>query len=120
MAMLRRKTLQTNLHSRVRIKDSARNVRAWLSLLGALYAAILFAGLIAPYAPNEQNRNLPFASPPRLHFVDTSGRAHVRPFMYRLVRRSGSPGSFDEYEEDRSRRYPVHLLVRGAHYRIAG
>src|SRR6266496_2263716 len=80
-------TVQTNLHSALRTKDAARNVRVWLSLLGSLYTAILFAGLIAPYAPNEQNRNLPFVSPTRLHFVDTSGRGHVRPFVYRLVRR---------------------------------
>lgn len=99
------------------MKGAARKIRGWLSLLGLLYASVLFAGLIAPYAPNEQNRTTPFAPPTRLHFIETTGQLHVRPFVYRLVRR---PGTFDEYDEDRSRRYPVRLLTQGAPYTIAG
>ena len=69
-----------------------RHVRAYLSLLVALYASVLLAGPIAPYDPHEQNRNAPFAPPTRLHFVDADGRFHMRPFVYRLV---GRPGRFD-------------------------
>ena len=83
----------------------------------ALYAAVLLAGLIAPYEPNEQSRDVPFAPPTRLHFVDATGRLHLRPFVYRLV---GRPGRFDEYDEDYRDRYPVRVLARGAPYRIAG
>jgi peptide/nickel transport system permease protein len=99
------------------MNGAGRNVRACLSLLAVLYASVLLAGLIAPYEPNEQTRSVPFAPPTRLHFVDAAGRLHLRPFVYRLV---GRPGSFDEYDEDRSDRYPVQVLVRGAPYRIAG
>jgi len=38
----------------------------------------------------------PYAPPMRLHFVDATGRAHLRPFFYALSPRAGS---FDEYEE---------------------
>src|SRR5713101_1248169 len=96
---------------------TARHLRAWLSLLAILYATVVLAGLVAPYPPNEQNRNLPFAPPVRLHFVETTGRLHLRPFVYRLVSR---PGTIDEYDEDRTDRYPVRFIVRGAPYRIAG
>jgi len=95
----------------------ARHVRAWLGVLGVLYASVLLAGLVTPYAPNEQNRNVPFAPPTRLHFTETTGQLHLRPFVYRLKSR---PGNFDEYDEDRSRRYPVRFLTRGARYTIAG
>jgi len=87
-----------------------------MGLLGLLYASVLLAGFIVPYAPDEQNRTVPFAPPTRLHFIDTTGQLHVRPFVYPLVRRQGA---FDEFDEDRSRRYPVRFLVQGAPYTIA-
>ena len=96
---------------------ASRHVRAWVTLLGILYAAIFLAGFIAPYAPNEQNRSAPFTAPTRVHFVDDTGEFHRRPFVYRLVSR---PGTFDEYDEDRSRPYPVRFLVQGSPYTIAG
>src|SRR5207245_5446458 len=46
-----------------------------------------------------------------------TGRVHLRPFMYPLVSR---PGDFGAYAEDRTAPYPVHFLVGGAPYRIAG
>jgi len=92
-------------------------VRRRVILLGMLYGAVLCAGFIAPYAPNEQNRDAPFAAPSRIHFVDETRAFHLRPFVYALV---GRPGRFNEYEEDRSRRYPLKFLTPGARYTIAG
>ena len=99
------------------MSEASQRVRACVTLLIALYASVLLAGLIAPYEPNEQSRAVPVAPPTRLHFVDATGRLHLRPFVYRLV---GRPGRFDEYDEDYRDRYPVRVLVRGAPYRIAG
>jgi len=96
---------------------AARRVRLSLGLLAILYAAVLFAGVIAPYAPDAQKRTVPFAPPTRLHFIESTGRMHLRPFIYPLVSR---PGQFGVYDEDRTDRYPVRFLVRGAPYRIAG
>jgi peptide/nickel transport system permease protein len=99
------------------MNGAARHVRAWFGLLVLLYGAVLLAGVISPYAPNEQNRNASFAPPTRLHFIDTTGQLHVRPFVYRLVDRADRVG---EYDEDRTRRYPVRFLIQGAPYTIAG
>ena len=96
---------------------AARPVRVYVALLGAVYAAVLLAGPIAPYAPGEQHRDAPFAPPTRLHLGGLTGRVHQRPFVYRVVDR---PGRVGEYDEDRSQRYPVRFLVRGAPYTIAG
>jgi len=82
-----------------------------LLVLGAVHLAAIGAGFLAPYAPTEQNRSLPYAPPTRLRFVDAEGRLHLRPFVYRLVEREGAGGVYDE---DTSRPWPVRLFVRGA------
>jgi peptide/nickel transport system permease protein len=76
--------------------------------LAALHLAALFAGFLAPYAPTEQNRATPYAPPTRLHFVDESGRLHLRPFVYV----SEEEGVTGRYHEDRSRPFPLRFLVR--------
>ena len=95
----------------------SRPVRVWVTLLVLLNTSVLFAGFIAPYAANEQNRELPFAAPTRLHFVDPGGLVHLRPFVYRVVNKAGS---LDEYEEDRSQPYPIRFLIPGAPYTVGG
>jgi peptide/nickel transport system permease protein len=75
---------------------------------------MLLAGLIAPYDYAVQNRDFSFAPPTRVHFVDTKGKFHLRPFVYAVHDRSA------EYVEERKQMYPVRFLVRGAEYKIAG
>ena len=93
-----------------------RSGRLVLVLLGLVYLSTVFAGFLAPDDPATQNRDLSFAPPTRVHFVDATGRLHLRPFVYGLAR----SGDFEEYAEDRSRVYPVRFFVRGAPYRLAG
>jgi len=93
-----------------------RSCRLVLGLLGLVYLSTVFAGFLAPDDPATQNRDLSFAPPTRLHFVDGTSRLHVRPFVYGLAR----SGDSEEYAEDRSRIYPVRFFVRGAPYRVAG
>ena len=94
-----------------------RRDRVVRGLLGVVYASTLAAGFLAPHDPATQNRDLSFAPPTRLHFVDPAGRLHLRPFVYGLARPGGT---VEAYAEDRSRIYPVRFFVRGAPYRIAG
>src|SRR2546428_678336 len=84
-----------------------------LLALVLLHVIVIFAGFIAPYDPGVQNRELPYAPPTRLHFVDASG-FHLRPFVY------ASMLVVDSYQEDRTHEYPVHLFVRGDDYQILG
>ena len=97
-------------------RDRGRSGRLVLGLLGLVYLSTVFAGFLAPDDPATQNRDLSFAPPTRLHFVDGTSRLHVRPFVYGLARSGDSEG----YAEDRSRIYPVRFVVRGAPYRVAG
>lgn len=90
-----------------------RRIRLLICLLAALHAVVLFAGFFAPYDAREQDRDLPYAPPTRLHFVGASG-FHLRPFVY-------APNSNDDgYGEDRSREYPVHFFVKGNSYPVLG
>jgi peptide/nickel transport system permease protein len=84
-------------------------------MLVGLHLLVLAAGFAAPYDPVEQARALPFAPPTRLHFVDVNGQFHLRPFVYAMV---AGPGTFDEYAEDRSQRFPVRFFVSGSTYQL--
>jgi peptide/nickel transport system permease protein len=79
--------------------------------LTLVHAAALFAPLLAPYAPGEQNRTMPYAPPTAVHFLDAEGRLALRPFVYALDETAADAG---RYEEDRSRPYPLRLFVRDA------
>lgn len=93
-------------------------MRTWIpSALGLIYLCAALAGFLAPENPTSQHRDFPFAPPTRLHFVDVSGRFHVRPFVRPSMLRENS---IDEYQEDESREYPVRFFVRGAPYRLLG
>ena len=76
-----------------------------------LHCGILFAGFFAPYFPGEQHRQYAYAPPTRLHFTDSQGHFHTRPFVYRSI---SVEGDGFQYKEDRSSEYPVRFLTRGA------
>src|SRR5256714_10440887 len=80
-----------------------------ITFLLLLQSAIVFAGFVAPYDPALQNRDLPFAPPTRIHFVDARGQWHLRPFIYRWA---ALPQSIYEYQESRQREYPIYFFVR--------
>jgi peptide/nickel transport system permease protein len=91
--------------------------RALLLALVASHGAVLLAGFFAPYDFAQQHRELPFAPPSRIHFVDARGHIHLRPFVCALEDR---PGSFGEYLENPDYCFPVQVLVRGASYELFG
>src|SRR6516165_8148667 len=94
---------------------SARLLRT-LVLLSAIHILVLGAGFFGPYDPDVQDRELPFAPPTRLHWVDAGGRFHFRPFVcpYALT------GRFGVYKADLRQTFPVHFFVRSAERRPPG
>lgn len=85
--------------------------------LGLLHVAVFAAGFLSPYDVAEQNRELPFAPPTRIHFVDDRGAFHLRPFIYLLVE---DPTQFGVYHEDKQKRFPIRFLVPGTQYKLTG
>jgi peptide/nickel transport system permease protein len=83
------------------------------SVLALLHLVLLFAGFLAPYNPATQDRDLPYAPPTHLHFKDFNGW-HLRPFVYAWTQGS------DDYIEEQSQTYPVHLFVKSSNYKFLG
>ncbi len=88
----------------------SRQQRIWaaITLLGIVHGAILFAGYLVPYDPSAQDREYPFAPPTRLHFVDSRGRFHLRPFVYRIARH---PEASDRYKEDTAETFSLSFFA---------
>jgi peptide/nickel transport system permease protein len=79
-----------------------------------VHVAIVLAGFIAPYDYAAQYREYPFVAPVRVHFFDTQGHFHFRPFIYWLHYRS----SEDSHPSEQI--YPIKFLAPGPEYRMAG
>ena len=58
-----------------------------------------------------------FCPPQRIHFF-ADGRLHLRPFVYPLAETRDPVILRRTYTEDRSRRLPLRLLVRGDEYEL--
>lgn len=94
------------------MRNKAR-LRLLILLLVALHLLVVFAGFVAPYDAEEQDRNSPYAAPGKPHFVGESG-FRIRPFVY------ASACDFDGCREDRTREYPLRFFVTGSSYTILG
>ncbi len=88
-----------------------------IAVLAVSHGLVLLAGFAAPYNPAAQDRELPFAPPTRIHFLDKQGKLHPRPFVYRW---KASPESDAGYREDASVVYPIRLLAPGPQYALIG
>jgi peptide/nickel transport system permease protein len=85
-----------------------------------LYLVALFAEFIAPYSPETYSANYTYLPPTRLHFRDSEGRWHLRPFVYG-VKQTVEPVALRRvFTEDRSRMYPLYFFVRGEPYKLWG
>jgi peptide/nickel transport system permease protein len=89
---------------------------AMIALL-VFHALVFFAGFVAPYDYSAQNRDVTFAPPVHIHFIDTRGKFHARPFVYGVKTETATPGS---YELDTERVYPLEFFAQGPKYKIAG
>jgi peptide/nickel transport system permease protein len=91
-------------------------LQAALLVLACIHAVILFAGFVAPYDFATQFRAHSFAPPAQLHFIDRSGTFHWLPFIYAEPDFSYSNAGSHEQGSV----YPIHFLVSGAPYKLAG
>ena len=78
-----------------------RNKTLWVSAfaLVLLQIPVIGASFFAPYDPTAQNRDVPSSPPTSIHFVDSRGRFHFRPFVCRWVDDSGSSGAQGGHED---------------------
>jgi peptide/nickel transport system permease protein len=77
------------------------------ALLAVSHGLLLLAGFFAPYDPTSQDRELPFAPPARVHFVDRDHKLHLLPFVYRW---SADTSGRRAYHEDQQIIYPLRFF----------
>lgn len=90
---------------------------AGVIIIVKLYLIAIFAEFIAPYDYREQTRNEPSAPASSIHFVDSDGSFHLRPFIYS---RKLADARNLRYEENTSQSYPLSFFVRGNTYNLLG
>ncbi|MBF0619111.1 MAG: ABC transporter permease [Candidatus Omnitrophica bacterium] len=97
------------------------NTNRWamisLWVLGLLYAAALFADILAPYSIRDEARDYSYCPPSAVHVM--YGGKFAGPFVY------GTRLTFNEYHariyiEDRGVRYPVRFWIKAEPYRFLG
>jgi peptide/nickel transport system permease protein len=98
-----------------------RNKKLWLSAapLVAVHVLVLGAVFFAPYDPAEQHRDVPFAPPVRLHFVDSQRSWRLRPYVCSWADQTSGIGA-PRYVEDCSRTSRLRFLVRARSIGSAG
>ncbi|UCC94511.1 MAG: ABC transporter permease [Candidatus Omnitrophota bacterium] len=89
-----------------------------LWVLFALYFSAIFAGFLAPYHYDNEDRSLSYAPPTKIHFFDENNRL-TRPYVYR------TEFSFDEfynriYVEDTKQKHFVRFFAKGDKYKLLG
>ena len=72
---------------------------------------------LAPNPPDEQNLSNFYAPPTRIHFVDATGKVHLRPFVYRYELTDPLEGSYVERTETP---YPLEFFAEGWSYELFG
>ncbi|MGH9339143.1 MAG: ABC transporter permease [Acidobacteriota bacterium] len=83
--------------------------------LAVLYLMALGAPFISPYSHKEQFRDFFYAPPTSVHFRDTEGNWHTRPFIYEYEMEGPAPS----YRQT-SRPLPVYFFVEGTPYQWLG
>jgi len=107
--------------ARLMWKRFKRNRIAYAALctLAVMYLVMVFADFVAPYTLESRYARYRLAPPTNLYLFE--GATLRRPFTYALKKPYMDRESFKRvYEEDRSKRYPIRVLVRGQRYKLLG
>jgi peptide/nickel transport system permease protein len=88
--------------------------------LSVFYLFALFSEFFAVEDPFKRHQEYIYAPPQKLHFFDENGKFHLRPFVYGLKRELDMKSLRRIYTEDKSKKYPLYLFVRGDPYKMWG
>lgn len=80
----------------------------------------IFADFFAPYPLNYTNARDAFIPPTNIHFVDSEGNFHLRPFVY-VQEVTVDPRTFvPTWVENTDQIYPIQFFVEGWEYELFG
>jgi peptide/nickel transport system permease protein len=88
-------------------------------LLASYISFVLIPEFISPYAL-QHTSDYAEARPTKIHFVDSEGNFHARPFVYGMEQTLDFKTRARTYAEDTTRIYPIYFFVRGDPYKLFG
>ncbi|HEC62624.1 MAG TPA: ABC transporter permease [bacterium] len=85
-----------------------------------MYISIIFAEFFAPYDKTTSNMDYLSAPPSRIRIIDSQGRFHIRPFVYRRTAARDPKTLRFVYTDDVSKKDFIKLFVHGDEYQLFG
>jgi peptide/nickel transport system permease protein len=80
-------------------------------VLLVVYLVCAFAEFFAPYLPEESSAYV-YLPPQRVHFFDTEGNFHLRPFVYGLIKEVDLESLQVVYTENLAESYSIRFFVQ--------
>ena len=102
-----------------RFKKSKPAIIGGLMLLMLVILAF-FSDFFSPTDPLKLDMPASFTPPQRVHFVDSEGKFHLRPFTYLQVVELDPTTFAPQWTEDQSQRYHLRFFVRSWEYKLLG
>ncbi len=98
--------------------------RSKIAIVGGLMVIMLLilavcADFFAASDPVRLNMRNGYIPPHKVHFVDSNGGFHLRPFIYQW-RQELDANMFPHWVEDTSQTYPIYFFVRSWKYKFLG
>jgi peptide/nickel transport system permease protein len=91
-----------------------------ISVLSILVILALLAEFISPESPTKRNSRYLSGSPMGVHFFDSEGNFHVRPFVYSRITKRDPVTLRKLALVDESKQWPVIFFTRGDKYKFWG
>ncbi len=86
--------------------------------LAIMYMVAIFCEFFSTMDPAERYTEFIYAPPQKIHFVDTEGKFHLRPFVYAYKKEVDMETLRRLYTEDTSKIYPISFFFHGPTYRM--
>jgi peptide/nickel transport system permease protein len=89
-------------------------------MIVTLLILAIFSDFFAPNDPRKSEFKLSNTPPQRVHFFDTEGKFHIRPFVYNMMVDLDPVTFAPIWKEDTSTQYPIRFFLRSWEYKLLG
>ncbi|WP_338788184.1 ABC transporter permease [Metabacillus sp. FJAT-53654] len=89
-------------------------------ILTLLLIISAFAEFLSPHVPLERFSDYKFAPPQTINFIDPETGFSFRPFVYDMKEEMNQETFRKTFQEDTSKKYPIHFFVEGEPYKLWG
>jgi peptide/nickel transport system permease protein len=91
-----------------------------IGILAIFLVACIIPEFLAPYGPQERNKRYAKGAPIGIHFIDSDGDFHLRPFTYSRKSKRDPVTLRKISVVDETKMWPIQFFVRGEPYKFLG